>query len=88
VPRYRSAPGKMIFLSVIESFLGSASGSLEGSPLTLACFLACLSLSIDAINYTKQAVALWLLEAEESISRRRHGTSWSLNTLNDILENS
>ena len=40
-----------------EIFLGSASGSLEGSPLTLACFHACLSLSIiDAINYIKQAV--------------------------------
>jgi len=77
----------MIFLSVREILLGSASGSLEGPPLTLACFLACFSLSLDAINYTKQAVALWLPqgqsiktrlslwlpEAEESISRRRHG---------------
>jgi len=63
----------MIFLSVREIFLRSVSGSLEGSPLTLACFLACLSLSIDAINYTKQAVTLRLPEAEESISRRRHG---------------
>ena len=40
--------------------------------MTPACFLACLSLSIDAINYTKQAVALWLRKAEKSISHRRH----------------
>jgi len=50
---YRSARDQMVFLSVRDIFLGLVSGSLKGSPLTLACFLACLSFSVDAINYTK-----------------------------------